>query len=111
MTLTEAVAILTAHNRWRRGLDETDDDLPSSRSTDPKLLGQALDAVAELVPRLISQSVALSQIASTSPVMRMKPNGIEERCLHCRALIDLAREALGHQPWPAAAGTAIEPTP
>ena len=45
--------------------------------------------------------LALREIASTSPVCRHLPNGTEERCIHCRALIDRAREALGQQPWPA----------
>jgi hypothetical protein len=44
---------------------------------------------------------ALAEIASTSPVCRTLPDGREERCIHCRALIDTAREALGQQPWPA----------
>lgn len=44
---------------------------------------------------------ALEEIASTSPVARPLANGEHERCLHCRALIDRAREALGQQPWPA----------
>lgn len=52
---------------------------------------------------------ALAEIASTSPVHRTKPDGIDERCIMCQALIDRAREALGHQPWPAPAGTKVEP--
>ena len=44
---------------------------------------------------------ALEEIASTSPVARPLANGEQERCIMCRCLIDRAREALGHQPWPA----------
>jgi hypothetical protein len=44
---------------------------------------------------------ALHQIASTSPPARTLPNGSIERCHHCHALIDHAREALRLAPWPA----------
>lgn len=49
---------------------------------------------------------ALERIASTSPRAWRRHNcGPDERCLHCLALIDEARDALGWARWPAATGT------
>lgn len=49
---------------------------------------------------------ALERIASTSPRAWHRPGCAEdERCLHCRALIDEARDALGWARWPAGTGT------
>ena len=49
---------------------------------------------------------ALERIASTSPRAWRRHNcGPDERCIHCRALIDEARDALGWARWPAPTGT------
>ena len=47
--LTEAVAILVAHNRWRR----CDDG--STPSVNVYEIGQAIDIVGELVPLIIAK--------------------------------------------------------
>lgn len=49
--LREAVALLVEHNKWRRG--EDDSSMPSG-GPNPRLLGQAIDTVAQLVPELIA---------------------------------------------------------
>lgn len=49
--LLEAVAILKAHNAWRRG--EDDSTMPDL-GAHPRLLGQAIDTVVELVPVLVA---------------------------------------------------------
>jgi hypothetical protein len=41
MTVAESIAIVKAHNKWRRGDDE-DDDTPMVH---PKILGEALDVL------------------------------------------------------------------
>lgn len=49
--LREAVALLSGYNKWRRG--EDDSAMPSG-GPNPRLLGQAIDTVALLVPGLIA---------------------------------------------------------
>lgn len=49
---------------------------------------------------------ALERIASTSPRAWRRPGCAEdERCIHCHALIDEARDAIGWARWPAPTGT------
>lgn len=49
--LREAIDLLAAHNKWRRG--EDDSAMPSG-GVNPMLLGQAIDCVALLVLELIA---------------------------------------------------------
>lgn len=51
--LLEAVLILKKHNAWRRG--EDDSSMPDL-DMHPRLLGQAIDTVVELVPELVRKA-------------------------------------------------------
>ena len=55
--LLEAVDVLRQHNKWRR---DEDDSLMPTPATHPRLLGQAIDTVVEMVPGLIRKAEAKS---------------------------------------------------
>lgn len=48
--------------------------------------------------------MSLEMIASGSPAIHSGQTG-DHRCAHCAAMIELAREAIGWEKWPAKAGT------
>jgi len=56
--LREAIDLLAAHNKWRRS---DDDSAMPSGGTNPMLLGQAIDAIVELVPEFIRKAEAKPQ--------------------------------------------------
>lgn len=67
---------------------------------------QCLTLRATADPATARLRAALERIASTSPRAWHRPGCAEdERCLHCRALIDEARDALGWARWPAGTGS------
>jgi hypothetical protein len=64
--------------------------------------------IAELFRRLDNRQTreaqlteALHQIASASPCVSHPGTEHERACVFCRTLIDVARDALGRQRWPA----------
>lgn len=66
---------------------------------------QCIDLRAPADPERARLRAALERIASTSPREWSRVDGGRtERCVHCRALIDEARDALGWARWPAPTG-------
>jgi DNA gyrase/topoisomerase IV subunit A len=64
--------------------------------------------IAELLRRLDNRqkreaqlTEALHQIASASPCVSLPGTEHERACVFCRTLIDVARDALGRERWPA----------
>ena len=54
-----------------------------------------------LVRQLYASNLALHQIASASPCVSHPGTEHELSCAFCRTLIDVARDALGRERWPA----------
>ena len=57
--------------------------------------------LAGLARKLHASNLALHQIASASPCVSHPGTEQERSCMFCRTLIDVARDALGRERWPA----------
>jgi len=70
MSITEAIAIVRAHNAWRRGGED-------SEMADPTVIGIALDVLCDQAETIRQLQAALNKVLAENLEMRPKPTHLD----------------------------------